>query len=242
MFQACPARPKPVTSVTAVAPWRWARREPSALERSISTSAGSRPAASIRSNLKAFTSAPLPSGLVEYQAVAGARSLVGEQAVRVAVADHRQPELELLVADRVPAEDRGASRVAGCRAAGEDLSQNLRWRVGREAAQVEREERPSSHGVDVGDGVGRGDPPEPERIVTDRRDEVGRGDERLAAEEHHTGVVEGLGSDQHARSGLGELDDPVLQFGTSEHCAQIAGTDLCCTAAGGGGLREAIAG
>ena len=175
-----------------MAPWRSARRDASAFERSISTSAGSRPAASSLSNLKAFTSAPLPERLGEDQAVAGARPLIGEQALRVAVADDRQSELELLVADRVAAQDRGAGRGAGRRAAGEDPCQDLRRSVGREAAEVEREERPPAHGVDVRDGVGRGDAAEAPRIVADRRNEVGRRDERLAAEEHHAGVVEGL--------------------------------------------------
>ena len=147
--------------------------------------------------------------LGEDQAVAGARALIREQAVRIAVADHREPELELLVADRVAAQNRGASRGAGSRAAGEDARQDLGRSVGREAAEVEREERAPAHGVDVRDRVGRGDAAEALRIVADRRNEVGRRNERLAAEEHHAGVVEGLRSDEHACLGIGEGDRPT---------------------------------
>jgi hypothetical protein len=217
----------------------------SAFERSISTSAGSRPAASIRSNLKALTSAPLPSGLVRISRSPGRAPWFVNRRSGIAVADDRQPELELLVADRVAAQDRRAGRAAGGGAAGEDPGEDRGRRVGREAAEIEREERASAHGVDVRDGVGRGDPAEAERIVADRRDEIGRRDERLAAEEHHAGVVQGLGPDQHARFGIGEVDRPPSPPNPSippSMARRSPGPIFAAQPPAEAGLREAVQG
>ena len=70
-----------------------------------------------------------------------------------------------------------------------------------EAAEVEREERPAAHRVDVGERVGGGDAAEAPRVVADRGDEVGGGDEGAAVaavcEQIHAGIVGGLRAHQH---------------------------------------------
>ena len=86
-----------------------------------------------------------------------------------------------------------ASRFADLRDSPYRLERQLAHRHGH---QGQGKERPA-HGVDVRDGIGRGDAAKIERIVHDRHEEVGRRDDGLfLADLVHGGVVAGLDADQ----------------------------------------------
>ena len=73
-----------------------------------------------------------------------------------------------------------------------------------EADQVQRGQRGAAHGVDVAEGVGRGDPAEVEGVVHDRGEEVGRQDQReIVAQAIDRRVVRGRAADQHRRIARG---------------------------------------
>ena len=92
--------------------------------------------------------------------------------------------------------------------------QNLADRRGRQHAdrhpdKSQGHDRRTAHRVNIADGVGRCDPTKVERIVHDRHEEVGRGDERLLViEKIDRCVVRGLNPDKklgghrHCRSAL----------------------------------------
>ncbi len=96
----------------------------------------------------------------------------------------------------------GLVRLLG--AAREDLAEDVPVPAfAREADHAERVEGLAAHGVDVADGVGRGDGAVVARVVDDGREEVDRGDQcaRLV-QAHDGGVVAVLGADeQRARAG-----------------------------------------
>ena len=84
--------------------------------------------------------------------------------------------------------------------------------VDRHAHQRQRQDRPAAHRIDVADRVGGGDAAEVERVVDDRHEEVGGGDQRLLVVELvDGGVVGGLDADQqllghrHRRRALEDL-------------------------------------
>ena len=112
----------------------------------------------------------------------------------------------------------------------------------RHAHQRQRHDRLAAHGVDVGDRVGGGDAAEVERVVDDRHEEVGGGDQRLLVVELvDGGVVGGLDAHQQFRRHR-QARRALEDFG------QHAGRDLAAAAAavrqrgeagfgGGGGQR-----
>ena len=72
-----------------------------------------------------------------------------------------------------------------------------RQHIDRHAHQGQRQDRPPAHRVDIADRVGGGDAAEVERVVDDRHEEVGGGDQRLLVVELvHRGVVGGFDADQ----------------------------------------------
>jgi len=83
------------------------------------------------------------------------------------------------------------------RPAGQDLLDRLdRQAVHRHADDGQGEDRRRAHGVDVRQGVGRGDAAEVERIVDHRHEEVGGRHQRLLVVQPPDGrVVRGLGPD-----------------------------------------------
>ncbi len=95
---------------------------------------------------------------------------------------------------------------------------------------LRREERLPAHGVHVGDGVGRCDGAEVERIVHDRHEEVGGRDDRLAIVDAVDGrVVAGFDAHQQvlrdeAGRGLGE--DLLQHAGSDLAAAPAAVTEL----------------
>jgi hypothetical protein len=136
--------------------------------------------------------------LGEQQPVAGTSAGVGEQAVRVGLADHREAELELGIAHRVAAEEGRAGfdqRLGGTAQDPREGRGSLPFEL-RKAAEVEREERPPAHGVDVREGVGGGHPAEAVGVVADRGDEVRGGDQGAVAEPEDAGVVAARRADE----------------------------------------------
>ena len=169
-----PSRPKPVTSVSALAPAARACSAAPALsvahhrDRALHERRVREPALE-RGRHRAGA-----ERLGQHERVAVAAAGVGEHGARVDDAGHREPVLGLGVVDRVPADDRGAGRGDGVGAAAQDLAQHLRpERLEREGDEVQRRHRPAAHRVDVRERVGGGDPPERVRVVDDRREEVG---------------------------------------------------------------------
>ncbi len=147
--------------------------------------------------------------LGEDQAVPCPSAGVGEQPLRICQADDREAVLELLVPHRMTAEQHGARLRQGLRAALQDAAQGgcaLRPQLGK-TAEVEGEERPAAHGVDVRQRVGGGHPAEAAGIVAHRSDEVGGGDQGVAVEQEDPGVVARFRTDEDPLIPSGEPDE-----------------------------------
>ena len=101
--------------------------------------------------------------------------------------------------------DRDARRGADLRAAAQDRAHHLdRDFSERNAEDRERHDRLGAHRVDVGDGVGRGDAAEIARIIHDRHEEVGGGDDAEVLVDLPDGrVVAGLVADEKLAVGCG---------------------------------------
>ena len=171
----------------AAAPAASAARDASRLSAVITAtaSANASPVALCR-----LLSTPRPRGLVS---VSGnpARPRRCGAAGRVGDAGDRQPVLRLGVVDAVTAGEVAPGLRADVGAAAEHLAGQLeRERLARPGEQVDSDERLAAHRVDVGQGVGRRDPAPVVRIVDDRREEVGGGDDRSpGVQPHHRRVV-----------------------------------------------------
>ena len=125
------------------------------------------------------------------QLVADLPCSVGEQFVGMHEAQRDQSVDRLLAVDRVTASNRHTRRrTHGC-AARQDLADHLhRHHAHRHAHDREGEDRRCPHGIDVREGVGRGDAAEFERIVDHRHEEVRRRHQRLGiVQTPHGGVV-----------------------------------------------------
>jgi hypothetical protein len=62
---------------------------------------------------------------------------------------------------------------------------------------IESGERPASHRVDIGESVGGGDSAEIERVVDNRREEIGGHNQRFGVVDLvDTGIIGRIGSDQ----------------------------------------------
>src|SRR5690606_40525164 len=118
--------------------------------------------------------------------------------------------------------------------------------VDRHAHQRQSQDGLAAHRIDVGDGVGGGDAAEVERVVDDRHEEIGGGDQRLlVVEPVDRGVVGGL--DAHEQ--FGRHRQPRA---APEDLGQHARRDLAAAAAavrqggeagrGGGGGRGGVHG
>ena len=99
-------------------------------------------------------------------------------------------------------------------------AQHFRRQVGRElvarpAEQVHRDQRLAAHRVDVGQGVGSGDPAERVRIVHDRGEEVGGHHDRQGRADPDHGAVVAMLDPHHqvrARASGHEPGDRLLQL------------------------------
>ena len=147
-----------MTSVPARMPAATAARPASRLSAVIEATASSdtSPVALCR-----LLSTPTPSGLVSDSGVPGDGGVVADEPVEVDEPGHRHAVLGLGVVDGVPAADVAAGLLRHLQPAAQHLGGELgRQHVARPAEQVDRDDRRAAHGVDVGEGVGRGDPAE----------------------------------------------------------------------------------
>ena len=169
-------------------------------------------------------STPTPSGLVSVSGGAGDGGVVADHPVEVDDPGHRHPVLGLRVVDRVPPADVAAGRVRDLQPAAQHLGGELGGQhVAGPAEQVDRDDRGAAHGVDVGEGVGRGDPAERVRVVDDRGEEVRREHEPLTAgETDHRGVVPVVQPDDQ----LGRRVDGTGGGQTGDHGLELARRDL----------------
>jgi hypothetical protein len=94
----------------------------------------------------------------------------------------------------------------------EDLGERRGRELRREGDEVQGEDRLAPHGVDVAQGVGGGDRAEVVGLVDDRREEVGRQDQRPPAPEVEDGGI----------VRLGEPDEDVGMPGRVEGVAENA--------------------
>ena len=122
--------------------------------------------------------------------------------------------------------DRNAGAGADLRAALENGADGLdRQLADRHAQDRQGHDRRSAHGIDVGNGVGRGDAPEIVGIVDHGHEEIGGGDDAGPLVDLVDGsVVAGLGADQEPmeRSGRGLAGEQVLQDRRGELAAAAA--------------------
>ena len=86
-------------------------------------------------------------------------------------------------------------------AAAEDVGEHLHGQLAaREPDDVERGERLATHGVDVGEGIRRGDLTKEVRVVDDGREEVdGLHEREIRSQQKDARVVEGLASNDETR-------------------------------------------
>ena len=121
---------------------------------------------------------PGTQGLGEDEEVTDLSTGLGQQTVRVGVAHHHQPILGLWVGDGVATGQDRAGLPHLLRPSPHHLGQDLGGQIGGEGHDVQGEQRPSSHRVDIAQGVGRSDGPVLVGLVHDGREEVGGDDER----------------------------------------------------------------
>ena len=146
----------------------------------------SRASSSVASpRLSAVPHSPVPMGLVSTRRRRAARP-VAHHLVGVHDADHREPELGLLVVDRVAADGDRARLGDLLGAAAHHLADDLGAHRAGEREQVHRGERAAAHRVDVGERVGRGDPAEVVRVVDDGREEVDGQQRRVSSLSRYT--------------------------------------------------------
>jgi hypothetical protein len=120
-------------------------------------------------------------------------------------------------------------RAAHIQAAAQHLGRQLGGElVPGPAEQVQRHQRLATHRVDVGQGVGGGDPPERVGVVHDGGEEVGGHHHRRGpAEPHHRAVVAVL----HAHQQAGEVRAGAIGQQLAYRFLQLARRDLAGAAA-----------
>ena len=133
-----------------------------------------------------------------------------------------------------PATGQPASRPTSSPPRSTSCGQLERQHVAGPAEQVDRDDRAATHRVDVGEGVGGGDPAPVVGVVDDGGEEVGRREHHPVAVDPHRGRV----------VAVVEPDDEVgrpVAHEAADHLLQLAGRDLAGAAAAVGELGQADA-
>ncbi len=157
--------------------------------------------------------------LGENEYVPGLGRGVRHHARRIHLSDRDQTILRFRVVDAVTPERGQAHSPRDVRSAAHDLVQDpLREKRSGKAHEIEDKERPGPHRIDVGEGIGRGDPAEVVRIVDDGREEIGGHDQRtIIGETVYRSVVSGDVADQDIRIFDGEhVTQNLRQLGHAE--------------------------
>ncbi len=136
--------------------------------------------------------------LAQHQHIAGAGIGIALEPLRIEHADRGQAVDGFHRIDAVAASDHDAGIGAGAFAPLQDAADGvLRQGIDRHADDGQREQRARTHRVQIRQGIGGGDTAEVERVVDDRHEEIGGGDDCLALiEAVHRSVVAGLAADQ----------------------------------------------
>ncbi len=175
--------------------------------------------------------------LRQQQPIAGPCAALALELVGVERADHHQAVLGLAVAHRVAAGDRDAGLARLLGAAAQDLARDLHRQGVGQRRDVEGQQRPRAHRVDVAQAVGGGDGAVGVGVVDDRGEEVDRHHQRqLVAQPVDRGVVRALQPHQEVRVGTSGLFDEWTQ-----DLLQDAGGQLAGSAGAGGEARQADA-
>lgn len=163
--------------------------------------------------------------LGQVQPAAGLGGVVAFHEALLHHAGHGQAEDRLGGVDGVSAGQRDAGFLADLAAAGDHLAGDFRGQhVDRPAEDGDGHQRVAAHGVDIADGVGRGDTAEIEGVVDDRHEEIGGGD-------HPALLVEGVDSRVVARGVADpELRIEVLRAAAGEDHLQYLGRNLAAAA------------
>ena len=139
--------------------------------------------------------------LAEDQHVARFRAAVALHPGGMNEAERHEPVDRLQRVDGVATRDRYAGRIANRASTGNDALDHFGGDLAdRHAEKPEREKWPRPHRIDVRQRVRRSDAPEIVRIVDDRHEEIGRGDNRLrVVQPIDRGVIARLGPDEQIR-------------------------------------------
>ncbi len=197
----CPSSPNPVTSVAPVAPAATAARAAGPLLAVIDATAAAWSVVGRRAPLDRRRGHPDAERLGQHERVAVAQAGVGEDRVGCHLADDGQAVLGLGVVDAVAADHHEAALRPDVRAARQHLAeQRERQLVARPRHEVQREQRPPAHRVDVRHRVLRRDPAPRAGVVDDGGDEVGGHHQRARSVQPPDGrVVTGVGADEEVR-------------------------------------------
>ncbi len=88
-----------------------------------------------------------------------------------------QPVFGLFILDGMPAGQHHAGFAGFLGAAAQDFGADLSRQIGRQGGDIQRQERPPAHGVDIREGIGGGDGAIIVRIVHHRGEEIGGDDQ-----------------------------------------------------------------
>ena len=170
--------------------------------------------------------------LREHECIAGLCAPVAQNVFRVDGTDDRHAVLRLRVVDRVSAGDDRAGFARDRGTTVDDACEELeRQSVTRPRHEVQREQRRAAHRVHVRERVRRGDAAPVVRVVDDRREEVGRDDDReVGAHAVDRGIVGGVEADEQVR--VRRRVEPVHQ---PEDGTEVVGREL---AGATGAVRE----
>ena len=145
-------------------------------------------------------------------------------------AGHGQTVDRLRAVDGVAAGDDGAGLIGLVVAAPQQLLHHVLGHGLRQAQDVQRQLRLTAHGVDIADGIGRGDLPVQEGVVHDGREEVGGlHQRRVLIQIIDTGVVGAVVAHQQPGVAVGAeaLQQVDQRAGTHLGAAASTGRQLC---------------
>ena len=166
-----------------------------------------------------------PQGLGEVQQIPGFGRVITNDPIHRHLAGHRQPEDRLGRIDAVPSGQGNTCLRAHGPAAFDHLGGNLRLQlIHRPAQNGNGHDRLSAHRVNITDGIGGGNPPEIERIIHHRHEEIGGTDDPEAITHiGHGGVIPAAVTHQQARV-------PELGSVGMKDAIQYIGSNLAATA------------
>ena len=138
--------------------------------------------------------------LGQKQHVSRLRAGIGQHAVGMHKACHREPVFRLIVQNGVPARDECTSLIDLVIAAAQQRVDRVLRHIRRNCHDVQTELRLAAHRIDIRKRVGRRDLPEGIGVVRNRREEIHRLHQRqLAGDLVNRGVIAAVEADQQIR-------------------------------------------